>query len=386
VAKKALKFDIRAEDKTAGAFKSVKSKLGSLTGPLFNVKTALAGVLGAAGVGAVAGNIMQTADKMHKLNLRLGVSTESLSQMKHAAELSGIGFDTLTMAMQRSTRRIAEAAQDTGEAKDALAELGMDAGQLNQMKPDEQILAIADAMAEVPGQADKVRLAMKLFDSEGVAMLQMLAAGRDGITEMMQEADFLGQTLSQTAAEDIAAAGDAITRMKVSMGGVVKTILEEMAPAIIDIADGIAYWVAENRDLIAQAIPNLIDDLRFYFESVVEFFKQNTGMLKMGVIGYFLFGPAGMAVGAMLGSALDKIKSIKSELASGSFELREGRSGYERVRDWASGGSFWGDENTAGTGEGGSAGATVNVNVNQQVSRSDVTSMAAELNRQEGRQ
>lgn len=386
MAKKALKFDIRAEDKTAQAFRSVKGKISSLTAPLFNVKTAIAGALGAAGVGAVAGNIMATADKMHKLNLRLGVSTESLSQMKHAAELSGIEFNTLTMAVQRSTRRIAEAAMDTGEAKDALEELGMDANALNMMKPDEQILAIADAMEQVTGESDKVRLAMKLFDSEGVAMLQLLASGRDGMHAMMQEADKLGLTLSQTAAEDIASANDAMGRMKSAMGGVVKTVIEHLAPSITDIADGIAYWVAENRDLIAQGLPNLLDDLRFYFESVVDYFKQNQQMLEYGVVGYFLFGGKGALVLAWVGSALDRIKAIKAELdTTGSVEMAEGRSGYERIRDWSQGGSFWGDENTAGQASGSSS-STVNVNVNQQVSRSDVAAIANETSRQEVRQ
>jgi hypothetical protein len=390
MAKKALKFDIRAEDKTATAFKAVKSKLGSLTGPLFSVKAALAGVLGAAGVGAVAQSVMQSADEIHKLNLKLGVSTEALSQLKHAAGLSGIEFKTMTKAMQDATNQISDAAQGVGTAKNAIEELGLDAVALNNMAPDQQLLELADAFSQVQNQADKVRLAMDIFGGRGASMLQMLASGRKGITDMMTEADKLGLTLSQTAANDIAAANDAISRMKGSITGLVQAGVTALAPVITDIADGIAYWVAENRDLIAQKIPDLIDDVRFYFEGVVEFFKQNTGMLKMGVVGYFLFGPMGAAVGAMLGSALDRIKSIKSELASGTFQLNEGRSGYERIRDAASGGSFWGDENTAAApGQPGylqAAQGGVNINVNQQVSRSDVANIAAEAARQGARQ
>jgi hypothetical protein len=390
MARKALKFDIRAEDKTALAFKSVKAKLSGLTGSLFNVKTAMAASLGALGIGAMAKNIMASADEIHKMNLKIGASTESLSQLKHAAGLSGIEFKTMAKAMQDATNQISDAAQDTGTAKNALEELGVDAVALNNLAPEEQLLELADAFAQVQNHADKVRLAMDIFGGRGASMLQMLASGRDGIKEMMEEADKLGLTLSQTAANDIAAANDAIAKMQGSITGLVQAGVAALAPVITDIAEGIAYWVTENRELINQRIPDYIDDLRYYFDVVAEFFKNNASMLKMGVIGYFLFGPMGMAVAALLGSTLDKIKGIKSELASGSFELSEGRSGYERVRDWSQGGSFWGDTNQPRL-EAGQPGALaqrqgVNINVNQQVSRSDVAAIANEAARQEVRQ
>ena len=60
----------------------------------------------------------QTADK-------LGVGVEELQRMRYAADLSGISTQTFDMALQRFTRRAAEAAAGTGEAKDALAALGI---------------------------------------------------------------------------------------------------------------------------------------------------------------------------------------------------------------------------------------------------------------------
>jgi hypothetical protein len=69
---------------------------------------------------------------------------------------------------------VAEAAAGTGEAVKALKELGLEAQRLNTLRPDEQFREIAEAMGDIPNRADQVRLAMKLWDSEGVALLNTM--------------------------------------------------------------------------------------------------------------------------------------------------------------------------------------------------------------------
>lgn len=190
------------------------------------------GAIGAVGFGALVKNAIDSADQMEKINRRLGISTEALSQLKFAAEQSGIAFNQLTMGMQRMQRRVAEAAQGTGEAKDALIELGLSAQQLNKMSLDQQLLAVADAMQGLEESGDKTRLAMKLFDSEGVALLQMFEEGKIGIQELMTEADKLGLTLNNKTAKGAAAANDAMNRAKAAMQGAALQAAENTAPAI----------------------------------------------------------------------------------------------------------------------------------------------------------
>ena len=47
--------------------------------------SAMFGIAGAAGFVALGKNAIEAGDLIHKLNLRLGLSTESLSQLQHAA-------------------------------------------------------------------------------------------------------------------------------------------------------------------------------------------------------------------------------------------------------------------------------------------------------------
>ena len=169
MANQQVNITIRALDKTKKGFGSAAKGLRSLAGSVLNMKTAIVGAVGAGGFGALIQSSINAGDELAKTADKLGVTTEALAGLRHAAELTGVSTGTMDMAMQRFTRRAAEAAKGTGEAKGALRELGIDAESIVRLPLDEQMNVVADAMAGVESQSDKVRLAMKLFDSEGVA-------------------------------------------------------------------------------------------------------------------------------------------------------------------------------------------------------------------------
>ncbi len=131
-------------------------------------------------------------DSVGKTSSKLGIAAERVQELHLAAELAGISTQTMDMAVQRMTRRVAEAAKGTGEAVGALNELGISAEKLSRMTPDEMLRQIADSMSDVTNESDRVRLAMKLFDSEGVAMVNMLSAGSKGLDDVAAKANKLG--------------------------------------------------------------------------------------------------------------------------------------------------------------------------------------------------
>ena len=176
-------------------------------------------------------------DELAKTADKLGVTTQALAGLRHAAELTGVSTGTMDMAMQRFTRRAAEAAKGTGEAKGALQELGLDAESLVRLPLDEQMSQVADAMAGVDSQADKVRLSMKLFDSEGVALVNTLGGGAAALEKMTQEAEHLGLTLSRTDTAQMEAANDAITRLQGVFAGLTNQLSVAFAPIITFVAD-----------------------------------------------------------------------------------------------------------------------------------------------------
>ena len=191
-----------------------------------------AGVAGAASLTAVYASAAKEADQLAKTADKLGVLPEALSGIQYAGELTGVSINTTNMALQRMTRRVAEAAQGTGEAVGALDELGINAERLAQLSPDQQFKVLADAMKDVSNQGDRVRLAMKLFDSEGVALVNTLKLGSEGLSAMQNEAEQLGLTLDRVELAKIEAANDNFHRAKVVTAAFGKTLAAEVSPLV----------------------------------------------------------------------------------------------------------------------------------------------------------
>jgi len=180
---------------------------------------ALTAIAGGAGLAVMVKQSMAAIDATAKMSDKLGIATEKLAGLQFAAKQSGVGVNTLNMGLQRMVRRIAEAAQDTGEAKDALAELGLSAQKLNELSPDKQFARIADAMEKVSNQGDRVRLGFKLFDSEGVALINTLRGGSRELERMQAELERLGGAFSRIDAAKIELANNAIGRMRTAVAG-----------------------------------------------------------------------------------------------------------------------------------------------------------------------
>ena len=229
---KEARIIIRAFDKTAKGFGSARKGLNAVGGAVLNLKTGLLGLVGAAGFGAMIKSSLASNDALAKTADKIGITTSALVGLQHAAELTGVSAGTMDMALQRMTRRIAEAGQGSGEAVGALAELGLNAKELGALPLDQQMGKIADAMGNVERQSDKVRLAMKLFDSEGVALVNTLAGGSAGLTEMAAQTEHLGAAITRVDAAQIEAANDAFTKAKLAMTGLTNQMTVALAPIL----------------------------------------------------------------------------------------------------------------------------------------------------------
>jgi len=227
---------ISAIDKTSKGFKSVGAGLGRITKSIFSLKTALVGVAGVAGFGYLVKSSLNSADALAKTASKIGTTTEALSKLQYAAGITGVETNTLNMAMQRFTRRTAEAAQGTGEAKGAIKELGLDARKLQQLPLDQQMMKLAGAFGNVQSDADKLRIAFKLFDSEGAALVNTLALGEEGLEKLFGRAKALGIVMSGEAAAGAEKANDALSDLFAIAKGLKDQFSAALAPAIERVA------------------------------------------------------------------------------------------------------------------------------------------------------
>lgn len=227
-----LKITIKAFDKTKGAFSTATSGIKKVAGAVFSLKTAIAGAVGAGGLALLVNRSLKATDSLAKTASKIGTTTEALGALRYAADLTGVSTQTMDMALQRFTRRTAEAAAGTGEAKGAIKELGINAQELNRMPLDKRMIVLADAFENVTSESDRLRLAFKLFDSEGAALVNTLSQGSDGLKEMLGEAKLLGLTMSSSAAKGVEDTVDALTKLSGLFKGVTDQVVAAFAPAL----------------------------------------------------------------------------------------------------------------------------------------------------------
>ncbi len=178
--------------------------------------------------------VIDYGDALQKTSLRIGITSEALSQLNHAAEISGISASSLENALKFIAKNSAEAAQGTGTAKDAFEQLGISAKKMVDLSPDEQLLIVADAMQDVESSADRTLIAMDIFGRSGAEMNQLMAGGAEGIRELTDEADRLGLTISTDTANASADFNDMLTRMKGKARGASFEMIENLLPALSD--------------------------------------------------------------------------------------------------------------------------------------------------------
>ena len=227
---------------TAGLTKATRQTKG-FGAQLTKTRAALVGfgksMFAFAGLAAIGASIKSAADRLDalaKTSRRLGIATDQLAGLQLAAELTGVEVRTLNMALQRMVRRVSEAAKGTGEAKNAIFELGLNADRLNLMRPEGQLRAIADRMLLVTNQADRVRIAMRLFDSEGVALVNMLALGSAGLDAVQKKAEDLGIALKGVDTGRIEEMSDELVIASKVMEGSFNQLTISAAPAIAKLA------------------------------------------------------------------------------------------------------------------------------------------------------
>ena len=191
------------------------------------------------------------------MSQRTGASAEALSQLAYAAGQSGTDIETVEKSMRKLGKTVTEAKDGSKGASDALKAVGLSAADLSTMTPDEQLRAVADALAGISDPGEKAARAMDLLGKSGADMLPLMNGGAKGISDLMSEADALGLTLSGEQAASAAAFDDMWDKLKNTFGAVSMQIAAALAPAITDLMGRlvpvvamVVQWIRENSGLI----------------------------------------------------------------------------------------------------------------------------------------
>ena len=237
-----------------------------------------AGLAAAAGIGAVvlalrsmvrsAQQGAQDMDSLVQASERLGIGIETLQELRFVAQQNGIAVNTMEIAVQRLGRRMGEVARGGArEVEQAFSELGVSIttadGRLKTV--DEILPEVADGLAGVEDRTVRLSLAQKLFDSEGVVMVNVLQAGSRALEEQRQRARELGIVWD----EELVRRGAELNREMDTLSTVIdrqlKSAFVELAPVITTVLGLLADLSSAINDLFTGVaefvVPTRIQDL-----------------------------------------------------------------------------------------------------------------------------
>jgi hypothetical protein len=207
-----------------------------------------AAVLGGIAVAAVIAFTLagiKSVNQLGKTADKLGIMPAKLQALQLAAVATGVTVETFNMAMQRMVRRVSEAGHGFGEAKGALLELGLNAKELSKLPVDEQFKRIADEMEKVATQGDRVRLAMKLFDSEGVALVNTMKGGSAALEAFSKEAEELGLLLSGPQVRAVEVLSTNLDLLKSVWSSLGQHLAVQFAPILTEVTNRVLGFIKQ---------------------------------------------------------------------------------------------------------------------------------------------
>lgn len=249
-----FKVDPNSEKKANNAIGKIKKGAAILAGIFATGKIAQS-------INQIVTETAALGDRIDKVSQKLGVGAEALQELRFAAEQTGVSAQQLDVGLQRFIRRAAEAADGSGVAKDALKELGVQLRDNNgNLRPAEQLLSdVADGFAGMGSQADRVKIAFKLFDTEGVALVNTLQNGGEALEAMRERARVLGGILDKDLVRLSAEYTDTQNEMSKALQGVRNVIAKILLPIWIRFSEGVRDLAIEMRGPMRRAIKVIVE-------------------------------------------------------------------------------------------------------------------------------
>lgn len=224
---------------------------------------------------AIRGNL-NAADEMGKAAQRVGMGVEDLSQLKHAADLSGVSMEQLETGLKSLARNMVD---NAGRFTDLGIKVRDSAG---NMRPMQDVLAdVADVLAKMPDGAERTATAMALLGKSGSDLLPMMSDGAEGLRKAAEEANKLGIVITPEMAASAQTFNDNLDRLGAALRGVMMQITAELAPIMERISGALVS--------LASGFGNLPEPLKKFLAGVVGI----TGALLLALI------PVGLMVSAL---------------------------------------------------------------------------------------
>ena len=280
-------------------------------------------LLAAAATVAFVKRMTDMGDETAKTAQKMGITTDSLQELRYAAGLAGTSQEDFDRALLQLDKRLGDIKDGVTEAAQALGKLGISMDDVKGKRPDEVFKMITEQMSKLGVSSTTSALAADLFGKAGQQLLPILTGGTKALADMAVEAHKLGMVLSAETLKKAEEANDEFTRI----GNALKV-------AGVNIAVGFLPALESLRNLITSSdFQDGIKTVSANFASLIKLMvdnKETIAQIAAVFVGFRVgsaFGPLGGIVGGAVALAAasrmarDEVTKLESEL-KGLEELR----------------------------------------------------------------
>lgn len=238
-----------------------------------------------AALGGITASAAKSADEINTLSKVTGISTEELQKFNYASSLIDVSTSTLQSSLQRLTRSMSGASDETGQAYEAFRELGVEiktAG--GELRSNSDVFYdVIDALGEIDNATQRDAYAMQIFGRSAQELNPLIIAGSDALKQYGDEAEQMGLVFDQVTLDHLNEFQDKIDVSKQQLKGMATIVGGELVDsfnALFNGADGLLKKVQEAKengtlkeiaDGVASAVTTLIDILAAAAKFVYEF-------------------------------------------------------------------------------------------------------------------
>jgi hypothetical protein len=235
------------------------------------------------GIGLALRKFTQFGDEVAKMARRTGLSTEAVSELAHAASISGADIAALEKGIKRMARTIIDAQSGLMTYQRAFERIGMDARELQGASPEEAFMRIGRAIASTEDPLLRAAAAQEIFGRAGTQLLPLFQEGPKGIAALREEARRLGISMSADMARKAEQVRDAFTRLGGSLKGIAIRIGAAVAPLVVKLADSLTSGFVWARKTILPIMENVLTAVVYGFSVMVAGAQQWRNALEVAI-------------------------------------------------------------------------------------------------------
>ena len=253
---------------------------------------------------------LENADSLNEFANRVKALPGDLALLQTAFQNAGSSAAALEPAINRLNNELGKASQGSAEAQEKFSRLGLNFEILKTQTPIEQLVAVGNAIRQLPTPADQTAAAIAYFGRSGAALVNVLTQLEPELVDARTQLGSYPEILNNSAAA-MGRLNDNVVQLQNKVNQFTTGALAALEPLLSNIAESAASidFSAMGQNL-GQALSNAVDFFRGLLANPAQIF---------GLYGDYLnatFRQAGDSLTSAFLTAVNALGSFLAGLAS----------------------------------------------------------------------